>query len=106
MKRLPGFVNKIRTKKVTVFRKYDVRGSFDTWQADLAFMPKFGLVTGFLVCVDIGSRKIYTRTITTKSITAIRNKFESIFQKDCDNFTPVKIITDAGKEFIGLKSLA
>ena len=100
---LPGFVNNIRQKKVTHFRKYDIRGSFDTWQADLAFMPKYGRVTGFLTCVDIGSRKIYTRTITTKSVTSIRKKLEDIFEKDCDNFTPVELITDAGKEFIGLK---
>jgi len=104
LKTLPGFVNKIQQKKTTVFRKYDVRGSFDTWQADLAFMPKFGKVTGFLVCVDIGSRKIYTRTITTKTIEAIKDKFEDIFDKDCEHFTPVKIITDAGKEFVGLKN--
>ena len=30
LKTLPGFVNKIQQKKTTVFRKYDVRGSFDT----------------------------------------------------------------------------
>ena len=58
---------------------------FYTWQADLAFMPKYGRVTGFLACVDLGSRKIYTRTITTKSVTSIKRKFENIFEKDCDN---------------------
>ena len=103
LKTIPSFVNRITTKKVKKWRSYDVPGAFDTWTMDLGFLPKIKHFIGFLLCVDIGSRKVYTRIITNKLAKTIKQKLNKIFEEDCSNFTPQTIITDAGKEFVGLK---
>lgn len=100
---IPSFVDQINTKRRPEKRKYDITTAFDTWTMDLAFLKKYGLNVGFLLCVDIGSRRIYTRPITSKLSAGMVKRLESIFKDDCDGFSPQKILTDAGAEFVGLK---
>ena len=102
---IPSFVDCINSKTKPEQRHYDITSAFDTWSMDLAFLKKYRRFIGFLICVDIGSRKIYTRNITTKSSKTQDRLLRSIFTKECQGFSPQKVITDAGTEFKGLKKL-
>ena len=101
LKTQPAFVNSLRVKTFTR-RSYDVPKSFDTWTMDLAFMPKYKHFVGFLLVVDIGSRRIYTRAITNKKASTIQKNLDSIIKEECSGFTPSSIISDGGKEFEGM----
>jgi len=101
---IPSYVNRVNNKKTTKKRKYDITDAFDTWTLDLTFMSKVKLFIGFLLCVDIGSRRIYTRLITNKRAATVKKCLMDIWNKDCEGYKPTNIITDAGKEFVGLKS--
>ena len=102
---IPAFVDRINTRRKPQRRKYDVTAAFDTWTMDLAFLIKYRVFVGFLICVDLGSRKIYTRNIANKYSKTQEKCLKSIFNDDCQGFFPQKMITDAGAEFIGLKKL-
>ena len=99
----PAFVNRVNNKKKFQRRRYDIQHVFDTWSADLTFMKRVRSFIGFLMCVDIGSRKIYTRLLTNKRATTVKKLLKEIFEEDCEGFKPQKLITDAGTEFVGLK---
>ena len=104
LKTVPSFVNRINHKKIRRFRSYNIEDAFDTWQVDLAFMPKYKKYIGFIIIIDIGSRRIYTRTITNKKTSTINRCLEEVIKNECSHFSPQKIISDAGKEFEGLKA--
>ena len=97
----PAFINRINRKRTPHNRKYNVQDAFDTWQLDVAFMKKYKKYIGFLLCVDVGSRRMYTRVITNKSALTITNSLKDIIKEECNWFSPQKIITDSGKEFEG-----
>lgn len=97
----PAFINRINRKKTPHNRKYTVQDAFDTWQLDIAFMKKYKKHVGFLLCVDVASRRLYTRIITNKSAATITHSLKHIIQNECNSFSPQKIITDQGKEFEG-----
>ena len=75
----PDFVTRITEKKKFQRRSYTIQNSFDTWSLDIAFMKKVRTFIGFLVCVDVGSRKIYTRLITNKRAATVKKKLLEIF---------------------------
>lgn len=97
----PAFINRINRKQTPHNREYTVQDAFDTWQLDVAFMKKFKKYIGFLLCVDIASRRVFSRVITNKSASTITNSLKDIIKNDCSFFSPQKIITDSGKEFEG-----
>ena len=97
----PAFINRINRKQTPHNRKYTVQDAFDTWQLDVAFMKKYKKFIGFLLCVDVASRRMFTRVITNKSALTITNCLKDIIKNDCGWFSPQKIITDSGKEFEG-----
>ena len=99
----PAFVNRIHNKRKFKRRPYDVKDCFDTWSMDLAFMKSVRLFIGFLLCVDIGSRRLYARLITNKRAATMKKVIKQIFDEDCEGFKPTKVITDAGTEFTSLK---
>lgn len=97
----PAFINRINRKQTPHNRHYTVQDSFDTWQLDIAFMKKFKKYVGFLLCVDVASRRMFTRVVTNKSASTISQTLKDIIKNDCNWFSPQKIITDSGKEFEG-----
>ena len=76
----PAFVNRVNNKKKFQRRRYDIQHVFDTWSADLTFMKRVRSFIGFLMCVDIGSRKIYTRLLTNKRATTVKKLLKEIFE--------------------------
>ena len=99
----PDFL--LETKKIQKRfprRKMNVHGAFAVWQCDFAQMFPFGGFVGFLLCIDVFSRKIFCRPVPSKSAEEIRKAFQSIFQ-ECDD-TPDKLESDQGGEFLGNKS--
>ena len=98
----PAFVNRIHNKRKFKRRPYDVKDAFHAWTMDLAFMKTVRLFIGFLICVDIGSRRIYTRLITNKRAATMKKLIKQIFEEDCEGFKPNTVITDAGTEFTSL----
>lgn len=83
------------------FAQVMVSGPNSQWQCDLVEYPKhFAKVNrGYyflLVCVDVFTKKAYTRAIKTKTAREVSDAFEDIFLKAK---VPRKIQTDSGKEF-------
>ncbi len=91
-----------KIKKTFPRRKMNVHGVFSLWQADFAQMFKFGNFVGFLLCVDVFSRKLFCRSVPSKTAEDMRNAFKSIFDECKDK--PNKLETDQGGEFIGNKT--
>ena len=54
---------------------------------------------GFLLCVDVFSRKLFCRAVKDKSAKEIREAFKDIFSEA--NLTPEKLESDQGGEFKG-----
>ncbi len=90
-----------KIKKRFPRRQMNVHGVFALWQADFAYMHTFAGFVGFLLCIDVFSRKLFCRSVKTKEAVEIRKAFQSIF--DACNDTPDKLETDQGKEFTANK---
>ena len=99
----PNFVLETRkiAKKIPR-RKMNVHGFCATWQADLAFMFRENNFIGFLLCIDIFSRRIFCKTIKSKSSQEIELAFKKIFSQCNDK--PDVLETDRGSEFVANKS--
>ncbi len=98
----PNFViesNKI--KKEFPRRKMNIHGFCSTWQADVAIMFPIDAFIGFLLCIDIFSRRLFCVAIKSKSAATIRKAFNKIFLKCQDK--PNVLETDRGSEFVGNK---
>ncbi len=91
--------NKI--KKEFPRRKMNIHGFCSTWQADLAIMFPFNTFIGFLLCIDIFSRKLFCVAIKSKSVDIIKLAFQKIFLKCGDK--PDVLESDRGTEFTGNK---
>ncbi|HKX45328.1 MAG TPA: DDE-type integrase/transposase/recombinase [Planctomycetota bacterium] len=80
---------------------YYATGLHSDWQADLADFQMLKKenkgYTFLLVCIDVLSKQIYTEPLKTKSPTHVLEGFKKIFKKA--NATPLRLTTDAGKEF-------
>lgn len=98
----PSYVSQIRTITKFPRRSYTtgVHGFFTQTQADLGFLPKAQNFVGFLLLVDIFSRKIYTVNIKTKTNDEIESAFDEIWRQA--EVKPVRIECDRGTEFTGL----
>ena len=97
---IPAYIDRVRRLKLPKTRPFRVQGTNNTWQCDLAFLPKFGHFIGFLLCVDIFSLKVYTETITGRTKTKITNAFIKLFKKN-GNVSPKTMQSD--QEFISQK---
>ena len=101
MKDVPDYITSTRPIRRYPRRKMQVHGYGDLWQADLAEMPHDGDFRYFLLCIDIFSRKLFCRSLKTKTSLEVRNAFESIF-KEAKSVCS-KLETDQGSEFKGNK---
>ncbi len=83
-------------------RRLLVHGVGQVWQADLAIMYSYRRYIGFLLCIDLFSRKIFCRSIRKKNQSSIKKAFEDIF--DEAQLVPAKLETDQGQEFLSNKN--
>ncbi len=90
-----------RVYKTFPRRRLVVHGVGQVWQADLAMMFRFNKFIGFLLCIDLFSRKIFCRTIRKKNQPTVKKAFESIFEEA--QLVPAKLETDQGQEFLSNK---
>ncbi len=88
-----------KIKKTFPRRKMNVHGLFSLWQADYAQMFPFDNYVGFLVCIDVFSRKIFCRCVRSKSAEEMKHAFKSIFEECHDS--PDILESDQGGEFVG-----
>ncbi len=95
----PNFV--LETKKIRKSfprRPIMVHGVGRLWQADLAFLFPMEDYVGFLLCIDVFSRKIFCALLKSKDAKTVRAAFTTIFKKA--GLTPDKLETDKGSEFL------
>ena len=95
----PDFVIETnQIKKKFPRRKMNLHGFCALWQADLGFLfPKENFI-GFLLCIDVFSRRIFCKAIKSKTKNTIKKCFQKIFTQ-C-NDTPDVLETDRGPEFL------
>ena len=71
------------------------------WQCDLADMQRLTSDNDgyayILVCIDVLSRKLFARAVTSKAADPMIEAFKQIFTES--GFVPWKILTDQGREF-------
>ncbi len=94
----PNFILETKkNKKNFLRRKMNVHGFCATWQADLGIMFPINNFIGFLLCIDIFSRRIFCKMIKSKKPKEIRKAFQKIFLLCQDK--PDILETDRGVEF-------
>ncbi len=86
-----------KIKKKFPRRQMRVHGYGNVWQADIGQMFQYQKWNGFLLCIDIFSRRIFARKLTSKRALEVSKAFTSIFKEA--NIRPEKIETDQGSEF-------
>ena len=102
MRQDPDFVLEMKkVRKTFERRKLLVHGVGVIWQSDVAFLPPINGYIGFLLCIDLFSRKIFCSLLKTKDAAEIKASFKKIFAKA--KLTPHKLETDKGSEFLGNK---
>ncbi len=82
-------------------RQYEVHGYGTIFQADLGEIGMQEIFFGFLLCVDVFSRRIFCKAIETKKAKEVLSAFATIF-KEAGLF-PNVLETDRGMEFISNK---
>ncbi len=98
----PQFVLEMkRVRKTFPRRKTMVHGVGRLWESDIAIMYDYESYIGFLICVDVFSRKIFCEKIKSKDAQTIRAAFKKIFAKA--GLKPDILATDQGGEFLGNK---
>jgi hypothetical protein len=105
LRKEPAFLSMLNDKSNYPTRSFGIDLAFDTWVCDVSDMPKYGHYKGFLIIVDAGSRKIFTKALTNKRAETLRTKFTEVIKKECENFSPETIVTDDGAEFKGNMSV-
>ena len=80
-------------------RKMKVHGVGILWQADLGFMFRQSGKIGFLLCIDIFSRRLFCEVIKDKTAKETRRALKKIFSET--HIVPEMIETDQGSEFKG-----
>ena len=91
-----------KMKKTFPRRAMNTHGFCATWQSDVAFMFPYQNFIGFLICIDIFSRRIFCQLLKSKSSKSVQNAFKRIFQKLSDK--PDVLETDQGSEYVGNKA--
>ncbi len=91
-----------KIRKTFPRREMNSHGFCATWQSDVGFMFPINNYIGFLICVDVFSRKIFCRAIKSKSAESIQKAFIKIFRMVNDK--PDVLETDQGTEFVGNKN--
>ncbi len=90
-----------RVRKTFPRRKTIVHGVGRLWEGDLAIMYDYNSFMGFLLCVDVFSRKLFCEPIKQKDAQTVRMAFKNIFVKA--GLKPDILQTDKGAEFLGNK---
>lgn len=82
-------------------RAYKQKGTYDTLSIDLADMGLFANendnIRYLLVVIDIFSKKLFVRTLKTKTMTEVTKNMESILKEINNKVT--NIVSDNGSEF-------
>ena len=93
---VPSYTMSIRLAKKFPRREYLATEGFgQAVQSDLAFMNPFNKRIGFIVVVDVFSRKIFAAVISNKTSNHIEKKLEHIFNVELKSY-PTTFSTDAG----------
>ncbi len=82
-------------------RSMNLHGYGCLWQADVAQMFEHNHYTGFLLCIDVYSRRLFCHKLKSKSKKDIQNAFKDIFF--LAQVRPEKLETDQGSEFVSNK---
>ena len=93
MRKVPKKINR---------RPMNIHGVGQLWQADLAQLFEYNEFTGFLLCIDVYSRRLFCHKIKTKTKEEIQRAFKVIFRQA--NIRPEKLECDAGSEFVSNRS--
>ena len=78
-------------------RPMNIHGVGILWQADLGQLFEHDGYTGFLLCIDIYSRRIFCEKLKTKTKRDVEEAFKNIFKQA--SLCPEKLETDMGAEF-------
>ncbi len=104
LSKIKDFQQSIGTIKKFERRSYFpyVRGFFNLVEIDLALMPMYSKAKYILVLVDVFSRRIYVRVLTTKKPEKVVKGLKSIFNEV--GIVPTTIQSDRGLEFTSAKT--
>ncbi len=83
-------------------RPMNIHGVGRLWQADLGQLFEHNGYTGFLLCVDVYSRRLFCQKLKTKTKDEIQKAFKAIFVEA--GLRPEKLETDQGAEFVTNRS--
>ena len=99
----PSYSMSVRLPRTFPRRKYIATSGYgESVQTDLAFMNDFAGRIGFIVVVDVFSRKIFASPISNKTSAHIEDKLEHIFNNELKKY-PSSCASDNGGEYQGLK---
>ncbi len=97
LKRDRDYVLEMRkVPKIVSRRKMNIHGYGQLFQSDVAFLFEHNNFIGFLLCIDIYSRRIFCQKIKSKSKEEIQKAFKKIF--DEAGVRPEKLETDQVSE--------
>lgn len=88
------YLEQVLVKRKIKTRKYNIHGSCQLMQGDLAFMFECNGYIAYLCVIDVFSRRISCRAIKTKSSKVVLEKLEDIFK---ELGIPVEFETDQGR---------
>ena len=83
-------------------RGMNIHGYGQLWQADIGQLFDHNEYTGFLLCIDVYSRRLFCRKLKTKSKQEVQKAFQEIFKES--GIKPEKLETDQGSEFVSNRS--
>ena len=99
---IPTYIDRVRKIRIKKTRPYRVIGVNQTWEADIAIMTRRqgAQYIGFLLCVDIFSRRVFTYLLSDRTGETLKSGFSKIFQEN-NGQKPNNLQTD--KEFKKMK---
>ena len=79
---IPAYIDKVRRLQIHKTRPYRVDGVNLLWEIDNAIMSKNSFFNGFLLAIDVGSRRIFTRRWRKHNINKMTSLLEDIFHEN------------------------
>ena len=90
-----------KVPKVIERRGMNIHGYGNLFQADVGILFEHDNYIGFLLCIDVYSRRIFCEKLKSRTKEEVQKAFKNIFLEAA--VKPEKIETDAGGEFVGNK---
>ena len=79
---IPAYIDRVHRLKLTEHRPYRVVSTNKYWECDIALMPVYDGYIGFLLCVDLYSRKVFTHLLKSKTFPEQKQAFLQMFQEN------------------------